>query len=198
MKYNLHATTVNITVDGNKYSAFTYEIQCNWKDLKEVTNYIASTCKENNQTCAQYQSKYTNPNVFVNRIKKQNTFINKVRTIPIYGITLDAMSYLYKKLIKRENILDINTMSKMALLGRWNVYTNIQTFESEMKLLQGNILDTDNDTCKHNCAEVLTNFKPKVTFNTTIIFPSLKQDHPNALMKLSNRFAIVWTRSKRL
>ena len=175
-KYHLHATTVKSNIDGVDYSTYAYEIECNRQDLKEVTTYISETCKEFDQTFLNYMWKYSNPVVFANGIKKQNLFIKNVRTIPIYGIIPDAMTYLYPISSKRTNILDISSTSKTAPLGRWNVYTTIGNFEEETKWLEQNIRKLYDNNSKHDKGDVPTAFKPEVRFNTTITFAPKQSD----------------------
>ena len=175
-KYHLHATTVKSNIDGIDYSTYAYEIECNRKDLNEVTTYVAETCKEFDQTFLNYMWKYSHPMVFVNGIKKQNSLVNNIRTIPIYGIIPDAMNYLYPIIAQRANILDISSTSRTPSLGRWNVYTTSSKFEEETKWLQKNLQKLYEDKSKHDQGDVPTDFVPEVRFNTTITFASKQTD----------------------
>ena len=170
LKYHLHARYLKATTNGTHYDTYGYEIQCKREDAKEILPYIHRVSKELNQTLVRFQWKYTNSTIFVNGMKKQNAFIESIRTIPIYGIVPKAMSYMYNHLIPNKSILGIGATSKTAELGRWNIYTTTTSFETTTKWLQKDLSRIHNDVCKHNRSEVPTGFKPEVRFNTTIIF----------------------------
>ena len=174
VKYQLHATKIKAN-DGT--STLAYEVQCNRSGLNEVINHVAEACKHNDQTFIKYQWKYTHPTVFSNGVKKQNAFTNDIHTIPIYGITPDAMSYMFHPLINRCDILDVGMSPKTPTMGRWNVYTTCRSFETTTKWLQDNLNRMYHKDCKHDRNEVPANYKPEVKFNTIVVFTPAKHDH---------------------
>ena len=60
LKFELHATLVNISRNGTKYSTLAYEVQCQHQHAEEVCKYIALISREYGQTFVKYKWKYTN------------------------------------------------------------------------------------------------------------------------------------------
>ena len=170
LHFELHATLVNITRNGTKHSTYAYEVQCQRQHAEEVCKYIALTSREYGQTFVKYKWKYTNPEVFVNALNKQNDFINNIRTIPIYGISNIAMKSMYHELMRKKEILEVGATSKTFELGRWNIYTKLANFQSTTKWLQINLSKTYDKLPSDITDETPTNFIVEVRFNTTITF----------------------------
>ena len=128
-KYELGATTIKTIQDGIPFSTFAYEVQCKETDTEIACDYLTKTGQTMNITLMKHKWRYTNPNVYINGIKKQNEFIQNIRTIPVYGITREAMERIYDTLITKEEIIEISQTAKTTEYGRWNVYTTIKTLQ---------------------------------------------------------------------
>ena len=179
LQYYLRATTLNVTSHGTKHSTTAYEVQCKKEEMDNVCNYVSNTCKQIGQTFIKYKWKHTSELTFINGIHKQNSFIQKIRTIPIYGIIPDAMSYMYKKLMEDNNIIEIGATNKTTTMGRWNVYTTEESFEQTTKWLMRDLKTIYNEHCKHDKQDVPTSYEPEVRFSTEITFNS----KPDPLLK---------------
>ena len=169
LKYRLHARYLKASINDNHLSTHAYEIQCQRKDMNEVISYIHSVSKELDQTFILFQWKYANSDVFTNGINKQNSFLENIRTIPVYGIVPEAMGIMRKKMINQKFILDIGATAKTTELGRWNAYTTFQSFGETTKWIQNNITKLYED-CNLDLNEVPPSFTPEVRFGTTITF----------------------------
>ena len=173
--YELGATVIQMNSNNALYNTYAYEVKCRRSDINKVSNYIAKRGKHLNQVFIKHQWKHTNTETYINGIKKQNEFMDNIRTIPIYGITTAAMNVLYQTLTTNKNILDISPTGKTNSHGRWNAYTQLETFETTTKWLQQNLLTIYNRECRDNI-DIPDNFKVEVKFNTTINFTSKTPD----------------------
>ena len=174
--FNLHATTLKLESEGREYRTLAYEIQCPRNRYHEVSEYLATTCKLLDQTFIKYQWKHSSKTTFDNGIKKQITFIDSIRTIPIYGIHPIAMEILYSELIDDHDIIEINATNKTNSHGRWNIHVTDDNFETQTKWFQQNIEAVYEDKCKDIIEEVPRDYVPMVQFNSTITFQTKKPD----------------------
>ena len=170
LKYNLHTTLLTGIQNGKKFNTQAYEIQCQRKDAADLTNYIAHTSREYGQTFVKHKWKYTNPEVYINALHQQNDFIQNIRTIPIYGVTNEAMSTMYKHLIKKKEVLEVGSTSKTSELGRWNIYTKLSNFQSTTKWLKLNLTKMYNNLNSDIIDATPKGFVVEVRFNTMIVF----------------------------
>ena len=168
--FHLHATTLKLESEGREYKTLAYEIQCPRNRYNEVSEYLATTCKLLDQAFIKYQWKHSNKITFDNGIKKQITFVDDIRTIPIYGIHPVAMETLFSELITDQDILEINATSKTNSHGRWNVYVTTDNFETQTKWFQHNIETIYRDKCGQVLEEIPKDYTPEVRFNSTITF----------------------------
>lgn len=168
--YQLKATNVKITHQGHTMTAFAYEVFCKKQEVKEVCDTIVESADFTNYTLIKQQWKYTNPSIYIDGINKQNEFVNNISTIPIYGITTDAMSYIYNSIVSNKNVLEVGRTGTTKELGRWNVYTTKTTFQTTTKWLQDNLDEIYDDKCPLDSDDIPPNFKPEVRFGTTISF----------------------------
>ena len=100
--YELGASNINMTLNNSAFTTFAYEIKCKRNDINKVSAHIAKQAKPLNLVLIKHQWKFSNPEIYSNGIKKQNEFIGNIRTIPIYGITSEAMTLLYPELMTNE------------------------------------------------------------------------------------------------
>ena len=188
-KYELGAANIKINTGGATFNTFAYEVKCKGTDKETVCDYLTKMGQTNNITLLKHKWKYTNPNVYVNGIRKQNEFIQAIRTIPVYGITNKAMDCLYDTLVTNENILDISPTPKTKEYGRWNVYTTMKHFEATTNFLKTNLPDIYQNCCTGNVSpdEVPKHFVPEVKFNSPVIFQTTKDPHLDcATLSLTN------------
>ena len=179
-KFNLHATPLKMETEGREFRTLAYEVQCPRKNYNEVCEYIAKTCKVLDQTFIKYQWKHSNRTTFDNGIKKQILFVDSIRTIPIYGIHPIAMEKLYDELIADHDIIEINSTSKTADYGRWNIHVTADNFEAQTKWFQTNIERIYQDKCSIVRNEIPSDYTPEVRFNYTITF---QQRQPDTLIE---------------
>ena len=132
-----------------------------------------------NTTMIKHKWKYTNPDVYINGIRKQNEAVGSIQTIPVYGITNKAMKYIQDKIISKDEIIDISPAAKTAEYGRWNVYTTAETFEKTAKWLENNLQTLYNDHCTGRLAktDVPEHFVPEVKFNNIMKFNAPTPDN---------------------
>ena len=176
--YELGASNIYMTVNNSALTTFAYEIKCKRNDINKVSAHIAKQVKQLDLVLIKHQWKFTNPEIYSNGIKKQIEFIGNIRTVPIYGITSEAMIPLYPELMTNENILDICSTARTNSHGRWNVYTPNMNFESTTKWLQRNLSTMYHNKCDISkfTTPVPETFKVEVKFNTEIDFSTKKQD----------------------
>ena len=179
LKYELGAKNIQVDINGTNTTTLVYEVRCKDTDVEEVCNYITTTGQDLEITLIKHKWKYTHHNVYVNGIRKQNDFIDKIRTVPIYGITNDVMNHLYSELTSKETILDVSATSKTREFGRWNVYTTMDKFETTTKWLENNLQDIYNECLKDMKSEetIPDHFVPEVKFNTNIKFGTSPDPH---------------------
>ena len=176
LRFNLHATMIRTMHNNQLYKTYAYEIECNQTDAEAIGMYIGKTCQEINQTFIKYKWKYTNADVFVSAMNKQNDFVANIRTIPVYGIIPEAMQNMYNNIIRSTNTLDISKTGKTSTHGRWNIYTPYKDFKSTTIWLQENLDTLYRTDGHHNPKDVPTNFVPEVRFSTTINFNDNQSD----------------------
>ena len=176
-KYELSAATIKTHQHGTTFSTFAYEVKCKATDSTEVCDYIAKMSQTMNTTLLKHKWKYTNSDVYINGIKKQNEHIQQIRTIPIYGIIEEAMDYLYQPLLSNKHVIDVSPTAKTPRYGRWNVYTKAENFECTTKWLQTNLKALYQEHCNPvHPSQVPASFIPEVKFNSTVDFQTQKKD----------------------
>ena len=177
-KYEIGATTIKTNMNDETFTTFAYEVKCMQKDLADVCDYLATTGPKLDVTLIKHKWKYSNPEVYINGIKKQNEYAREIRTIPIYGISRDAMDHLDEKLRSNNHIIDISPTSRTTTHGRWNAYTTAKHFEKTTKWLIENLQEMFDRYCKNMISTSNTpqNFIPEVKFNSTISFPAPQKD----------------------
>lgn len=168
--YWLRANTFSFKHEQKEYTTKAYEIQCKRSEATNLCVDLSKASKIFDFTLIKYKWKYTRPQLFINGIKKQNDYIMNIRTIPVYGITKSAMSFIEPKLMEHVEILDIGTTSTTNSLGRWNIYTNYKHFEKMTKWLEQNLQHLHKTECKDILDETPTDFHPQVRFSTTVVF----------------------------
>ena len=176
--YELVANAIKLHNNNVISNTYAYEVKCKRTDIDEVCNHIAKHTNQLDLAFIKHQWKFTNPETYLNGIKKQNEFIHNVRTIPIYGITTEAMNRIYKTLTTNTDILDISSTAKTNSHGRWNAYTQTTNFESTTKWLQKNLPQIYNEHCDNSTLSTPkpNNFNVEVKFNTEISFTPKKPD----------------------
>ena len=186
--FNLHATTLKLESRNQQYQTLAYEIQCLRKDYQNVCEYVATTCKVLNQTFIKYQWKHSDRTTYENGIKKQISFTDSIRTIPLYGIHPIAMVLLYNELIQDNDILEINKTHKVVSHGRWNVYVTLENFETKARWFQNNIMMIYQDKCREVLHKIPPEYKPEIQFNSPIIFQvdPLLEDASKSVSSFSN------------
>ena len=164
--------------NGITFTTFAYEIKCIAADTEGVCNYISSTGQHIDVPLMKHKWKYSNPEVYINGIRKQNEFIRNIRTIPLYGITSNEMTNLQESLQSNTNIINISPTAKTTEHGRWNIYTKTTNFADTTKWLTDNIQKMYNDHCKDNIsdADAPNHFTPEIRFNSTISFQTRNKD----------------------
>ena len=198
-KYELGATTIKTEQNGTTYTTFAYEIKCIADDTEDVYNYLLPTGQDTDITLIKHKWKYSNPEVYINGIRKQNETIRDIRTIPLYGITRNEMTHLQDTLRSHANIIDISPTAKTTDQGRWNIYTKTTNFASTTTWLTDNIKQIYNEHCKDIVSDQDTpnHFTPEIRFNSTISFrPQNKDPHldsaSTSLSKYSGSHANSW------
>ena len=175
-KYELSATTIKTKQDGISFSTIAYEVQCEEQDTKDVCDYLTKTGQRINITLMKHKWRYTNPEVYINGIKKQNKFTQNIRTIPIYGVTREAMRRIYNTIITKDDIIEVSQTAKTDENGRWNVYTTTKNFATTTQWLQDNLQEIYDKHCKDLTLDVPSHFTQEVRFNSTVTFHTQKND----------------------
>ena len=176
--YELVANAIKLYNNNVISNTYAYEVNRKRTNIEEVCHHIAKHTNQLDIAFIKHKWKFTNPDTYLNGIKKQNEFINNVRTIPIYGITTEAMNRIYRALTTNTDILDISSTAKTNSHGRWNAYTQLTNFESTTKWLQKNLPLIYNEHCDNSTlsAPKPDTFNVEVKFNTEISFTPRKPD----------------------
>lgn len=194
VRYRMAMSRIQIMSDGQSLSTLAYEVQCLRTEFKSVCDYLSKVTKECNQDLILSRWRYNSPETVANAITKQNYFINNIRTIPIYGISEQAMQVAYTNLIKRDDILDIIKTHTTNTLGRWNIQTTSPQFENLTKWLQSK-LPTLLEACHYNPADEPDGFTPEIRFSRTIIFDTTPDPYLESVNKSVSNYVQHTTKS---
>jgi hypothetical protein len=98
--------------------------------------------------------------MYCDAIRKQNAYLSSIRTIPIQGISEDAMFYVANNIKKLRGVKAVLHHRSTFDQGRWSVIVSVSQFETLKKEIRLNLAQWNTQACTDNSISLDPSFPP--------------------------------------
>ena len=124
---------------GDPFSTKAFDFQCRQQDAKKLLELLHITYEDNPEFLFHRLRHTPNKEKYINAMIEQNHYLSEIQIVPIAGIHPTIMWTLESKLSSMEGVQRVTKHKDSDRIGRYNVHTTRDYFDSIKSYLRMNI-----------------------------------------------------------